>query len=209
MPLKAKVITNFSGYNDEDLATPVGIIGNSLTTNAGAFATLPVSGAAILTLLGKFTDILGMPVYPNKTEDGNAARVNLEKALKLDGDNVNTTADGDEVILGLSGFPLAQPHVPVGPLAKGTFNAFTNKESNPGELDYEIKGVLHAKGYLVCYTLFTNAEADPRKWTWFWSPTSKGTLTGLDSSAKYKLRSVGLGTDPTLTFTDQIERTTQ
>ena len=202
-----KAIIDFTGYKVDDIAPTAVIIGNSLTTNAGDFPLLTVPGATIKTQAGDYTTILGKPDYAGKTADLAASRKILEKSLHDDGVIVNTRANGDAVLLAKSGYPLTHPAAPHGPLAKGILTG--GPTTNNGELSFEISGIKHAKGYIICFTLSSNDEPDPRKWDWQWSPTATGIIKGLLGSTKYKMSAVGLGTDPSLNFSDKIERTTQ
>ncbi len=207
MSFTSKAIIDFTDYKEDQIGPVALTIGSSLTTNAADFAGLPVSGATVTSQANAYIIILAKPIYSTKTADLAASRTILETSLRSNGLFVNTVANGDEVLLAKSGYPVTHPPVHHGALAKGTLTA--NSTDNNGEFSFEIDGVLHAKGYMLCYTLSTNPETDPLKWSWQWCPKNKGLLSGLDKSAKYKLMATGVGVDPSLSFSDKIERTTQ
>ncbi len=207
MTFISKAIVDFSHYKEKEIGKVAGIIGNSLTTNAGDFPGLTFTGAQILSKTADYMAILGKPIYASRTADLANERKIMEDALHTNGMVVNTVANGDEVLLAKSGYPVTHPPVHHGALEKGRLTA--KPTENAGEIEFEIEGVLHAKGYLVCYTLSSDTETDPHNWKWLWSPKSKGILSGLNYSAEYKLAATGLGTDPSVSFSDIIKRTTQ
>ncbi|MEP7168749.1 MAG: hypothetical protein ABI855_05210 [Bacteroidota bacterium] len=208
MAAKSKVIIDFSGYQEEELGPVTLIITNSLTTNGLVFPALPVHTGDVVTQNVNYTTILGEPDYHGKAADLAAARLVLETSLKDNGNYINNTvAKGNLVICEQSGYPLAKQKQPVGPLPKSTLKI--KSTDNPGEFEYDIEGVENADGFLICLVLATSTESNPHKWEWYWSSKTKGIIRGLESSKRYKAVSVGLGTDPLLTFSDPIERTTQ
>jgi hypothetical protein len=118
-----------------------------------------------------------------------------------------SVAKHDLAILAKSGYPLTSAGGPIGPLPKTTLKA--KSTDNAGEFSYEIEGVQNADGYLICLTTVGNPETDFHKWQWVWCPKTRGLIGSLESSKRYKLVSVAVGTSPVLTFSDPIERTTQ
>jgi hypothetical protein len=207
MPRKQQAIIDFSTYTEAALPVTTDVIAAELTLNAATFPGLPVTGAALQLQNNTYRTILGKPDYAGKAADLGAARLVLETSLRSDGVLVNTIAKGDLVILQKSGYPLSKTPQPIGPLPKSTLEL--TPTNNKGEFTFKIKGVKQASGYIICITPLVNGEADPHKWQWFWCPKSKGTISNLDGSTRYKAVSVAVGSDPQLTFSDQIERTTQ
>ena len=207
MSFKPHAITDFSRLTEDEIGPTFTIIKNQLTLNAATFPALPVAMIVFGPQIVAYTDILGKDEYAGKAADLAAARLTVETSARKNGIYVNGIANGDLVILEKSGYPLAKPHVPVGPLAKSTLKV--NSTENPGEFAFDIEGVTHERGFLLCYTENTDTEPNPALWKWHWSATKRGLLSGIASSTKYKLVSVGLGTDPALSFSDVIVRTTQ
>lgn len=207
MSQKQKAIINFRSYQEEELEPVTTIIINQMTTNALSFPALPVAVATMTTQIGAYSTILGKPEYAGKSADLAAARDIVEESLSSNGTYVNQVAKGNPVLLAKSGYPLTRIPQPVGPLPKTTLKA--KSTDNEGEFEYEIEGVTNADGYIIAFTRASNTETNPHKWQWHWSPKTKGLIQGQESSARYKLISVAVGTDPNLTFSDPIERTTQ
>jgi hypothetical protein len=146
-------------------------------------------------------------VYAGQGADLKAARKKLEKALKKNGVYVNTVADGDETLLAKSGYPLSDPHTPIGQLAQASFKSVTPISKG---FDIKIDVVKKAKGYLVlvCESSLPVPD-DFSDWKWFFLPKTKGLINGLKASTKYRMICVGLGTDLNLNYSEPIERTTQ
>jgi hypothetical protein len=207
MSHKPTAITDFSHFHEEELGPTVMTISSQLTTNGTTFPDLPVAAATLATQGSNYTTILGRPDDATKTADLRAARTIVETSLKDNGVYINIVAKGDAVILAKSGYPISKPHQPIGPLEKS--NLKMSSTDNAGEFSYEIEGVKNADGFLICLTLASNTETNPHKWQWVWCPKTRGIISGLESSKRYKAVSVGVGTDPQLNFSDPIERTTQ
>lgn len=207
MSQKQKAIIDFSDYQEDELEPTVNIIISSLTTNALVFPALPVVVLTLTNQLGAYTLILGKPEYHGKAADLSAARLILEASLSDNGNYVNQVAKGDPIKLAKSGYPLTKLRQPIGPLPKTIIKV--RSTDNGGEFHYEIDGVNNADGFLICFTKVTNIETNPHKWQWQWCPKTRGLISGLETSTRYKLVSVAVGTDPLLTFSDPIERTTQ
>jgi len=211
--IKIKAKVDFTKYEVDELDETSSEIQEQLSTNIADFPGLPFTPVQLLTLLTALRLVVGKPVYPEKRADTKAARLALENALRKNGNKVNEIADGDEVLLAKSGYPLTSPGGPVGPLAKG---GFKKVESVPGGFHIDLLKVDNANGYLVCAlpTIYLQGDGKAlankyQKWPWYKSSSTKLNITDLDNSVKYTLITVALGTDPTLTFSDPIERTTQ
>lgn len=202
-------ITNFNPYTIGNLITAAGQTVNGLGSAAGIalYTTLPVSTALVQKQADDLQKVQDKPEYHGKGADSDAARLTLETSLHDNGVYVNIIAKGDLVKLAISGYPISQAHHPVGPLAKGVLHVSQADQS--GAFTFEITGIHHEKGFIICYTEATNTETDPAKWSWHWTAKSTGTLSQLKGSVKYKLSAVGVGTDPTLTFSDMVTGTTK
>ena len=202
-----KAITDFTKFENDVLDEKTGTIISELTTNAGDFPDLPVDVITLKGLLTTYHGILVAPLYAGQGADLKTARKKLEKALKKDGVYVNTVADGDNVLLAKSGYPLSDPHTPIGQLAQAVF-----KNVSPISKGFDVKiiPVPKARGYLVlvCESSLPVPD-DFSDWKWFYLPKSKGLINGLKASTKYRMICVGLGTDLNLNYSEPIERTTQ
>jgi hypothetical protein len=210
---KKFVRIDFTDFENDELDEAADIIEQQLTDNIADFPALPVLLATYSGLLTAFSNILGLPIYPEKTADLKTARKALETALRKNGVYINELADGNEVLLAKSGYPFAKEPTPVGPLSKSSFKKIV---SNMGGFDIELDSIPNARQYIICAMptedLLNGNKAIANKygkWPWYASSTTKFKITDLDNSKKYTMVSVAVGTDPTLTFSDPIERTTQ
>jgi hypothetical protein len=206
--------TDFSQFSESEFDEICGIIKNQLTANAADFPDLIVTMITFGTHLTTYRTIADSDIYPEKTADLRAARLVLENDLKLNGVYVNQVAAGNLVLLEKSGYPISKLHEPVGALAKGGFKKVT---SIPGGFEIELVKVEHAVAYIICVMITDELAIDGTRgvvnlmgtWPWFSTTKTKLTIKNLKFSKKYSLAVVAIGTDPTLTFSDVIERTTQ
>jgi len=109
-----KAIIDFSGYTAADLAPVAQTIHDKMTTNAASFTAPPTTMAALQTLITTFNTKLAAKAS-RATADMIAfdvARHDLEVALGHLGNYVNTTANGDPVIVEKSGFPSYETGAP-------------------------------------------------------------------------------------------------
>lgn len=204
---KQKAIIDFSRYENDEIDETCGTIHTKLVLNAADFPALPVGMAAFLLLLNSYHTILIAPLYSDQTADLHAARKLLEDALRRNGVYVNTTADGDEVLLSKSGYPLSKVPEPIGQLEQARFKKVTSISKG---FEIEIEKVPHAEGYLVLTTAEKDSEpSDYSLWQWHYFPNTKGVIDDLVVSSRYKIVCVGLGTDPKLNFSEPMVRTTQ
>jgi hypothetical protein len=210
---KRFVRIDFSDFENDELDEAGDVIEEQLTVNIADFPALTVPLATYSGRLSTFSTILGKAIYPEKTADLKTARKALETALRKNGVYINELADGNEVLLAKSGYPLTKERTPVGPLSKATFKKIV---SSMGGFDVELDPIPNAKQYILCAMptedLLNGSKAIANKyskWPWYASSTTKFKITDLDNSKKYTMVSVAVGTDPTLTFSDPIERTTQ
>ena len=206
--------TDFSQFSESEFDEVCGIIKNQLTTNAADFPALLVSMVTFGTHLTAYRTIADSDIYPEKTADLHEARLVLEDDLKQNGVYVNQVAKGNMVLLQKSGYPISKLHEPTGPLAKG---GFKNVNSIPGGFEFDLVKVEHALCYIVCVMITDELVADGTRgivnrmatWPWYSTTKTRFTIKDLKFSKKYSLAVVAIGTNPTLTFSDVIERTTQ
>jgi hypothetical protein len=205
--MKKKVITDWSIYENDEIDEKATTAQGLIEDNIADFPGLPFTPAQLLALIVAFHTAVSAPLSPTKTATINSTKTALLEALKKIGLKINEIADGDELLLAKSGYPLAKNREPIGPLAAA---GFKKVESTPGGFKIDLDKVEHAESYLVLTTPANQpAPADFRKWQWHFFHKASGTITGLDASTKYKIVPVALGNSPTLNFGDAIERTTQ
>jgi hypothetical protein len=178
-----------------------------LGVNAAIFPALPIALLALSGLITTYRNILMGPYYEGKTGDLLNARTALEAALKKIGMYVNEVANGDLAKLEKSGFPISKVPTPVGPLAKAQIK---NVNSISKGFEVDLEKIPSAESYLVLTTpAGAPAPADYRDWQWHFFHKTKGTIQNLNPSTNYKMVAVALGNNPSLTFSDPVERTTQ
>jgi len=204
-PLHANI--DFSRFSDSIFDEACGKVKNQLTTNGADFPGLIVPMALFGTHLATYRTIADKPIYPEKTADLHAARLVLEDDLRKNGVYVNTVADGDEVLLTKSGYPISKVHGPVGALAQAGFKTI---KSIPNGFEIDLEKVPHASAYLVCLKPTAQVTTnDYKKWQWYNTSNTKLRITDLDSAVKYTLVAVAIGSDPTLTFSSEVKGVTQ
>jgi hypothetical protein len=204
-PVQVRI--DFNRYKHGELSTTAATIHQMLTTNVGDFPGLPVNPGAFGTHVSDFRTILGRPIYHEKTAELMAARKILLRDLKKNGGFLNGFIDGSEMLAAKSGYPLMKSRFPVGKLQQSKFKRITSIEKG---FKIELERVAGARMYIVCAMPTKNVTSkDYTKWPWYVFPKTKGVLKGLESSERYTLVSVAVGTHAELNFSDRVERTTQ
>ena len=102
-----KAIIDFSGYSAAELGPKAQTIHDKMTTNAAIFTALPMTMAALQTLITAYDQKL-VARASRATADViafNEARAAIEGALGVLGNYVNGVAKGDAMIVEKSGFP--------------------------------------------------------------------------------------------------------
>ena len=104
---KIKAIINFTGYTNAELAPVAQTIYDGMTANAATFTAPPVTMVALAALIATYEQKLAAKASRDSQAviSFNVARHEMEGALSDLGGYVNFVAQGDETIVGLSGFP--------------------------------------------------------------------------------------------------------
>jgi len=102
-----KAIIDFSSYTGAELSPVSHAILDALTENAATFPNLPVTLVTLGTQIDTYDEKLAARASRAKADiiAFNEARVVLENTLTRLGNYVNIVADGDPVIVEMSGFP--------------------------------------------------------------------------------------------------------
>lgn len=105
--MNIKAIIDFSGYTAPELGPIAQNIHDKLGANAATFTALPLTLAALQTLITAYDQALVARASGAKADTiaFNEARDALEEALGVLGNYVNSVAKGDPVIVEKSGFP--------------------------------------------------------------------------------------------------------
>ncbi|MDQ2721548.1 MAG: hypothetical protein M3Z26_17560 [Bacteroidota bacterium] len=136
----------------------------------------------------------------------NQARLALTDNLKVLGNYVTLTANGDRQKLISSGFDLRKAGEPV-PLLTKPKNMQAKDGPNPGECSVSVDGTKEARSYLYQYTLDPITENS----VWFTeSGTSRSfTFTKMARNKMYWFRIGAVGTFGQLIYSDIVNRIVQ
>jgi hypothetical protein len=131
----------------------------------------------------------------------NSARTALEKSLRELAANVQSVSGGDEAIIVSSGFDIRKAPSPVGPLEKPT-NVKVTMGVNKGSVVVSCNRIVNAKTYIVYYTEFPLTPN--RVWNHEIGTKCKVPVINLISGSKMIFCIAAIGTNPTLTWSDEI-----
>ena len=138
-------------------------------------------------------------MYQGKAADTNAARKVVQKIITKNGNWLNDFCDGDEALLGKTGYTLQE-----GFKAQGKLKETDLKMKGlvkPGTLGYEISNLkIQGIRYGLMYTLVSNTETNPAKWSFHYCASREGIIGDLISKEQYKFVSFAMGTDEDLTY---------
>ncbi len=197
----AVILIGFKNHSDESLVVEAGQIKFSMTNNAHFPSPVPT-----LTELKDTTDeysaaLDNMGNGANATLLKNEKRKKLEDTLKRLGLYVETVADGNEVIAESSGFKLRNKPSPVGVLPKPA-NFKVIPAPAKGSVKLSIDKIHGAKTYLFEYKLNANATDD--RWINILDSQSSLVISNLLSGQEYIFRVVGIGSNPTRVYSDEV-----
>jgi hypothetical protein len=203
MPKKSKVKTDFAKDDESKFSVSAGKVVTSITTNATDFTFLidpiTVLGAEMVI----YDRILRTPDYPSKAGELKASRNNAQKYLTKTGNLINTTADGFEVLLKKSGFPMAKEDEAQGVLPPTELTIGPN--NIVGELDYSISLIDESNiRYAMMMTLASNPETNPDNWKFYYCAQRNGTIEDLESNVDYKFVSFAMGTEKKIVYSEVV-----
>jgi hypothetical protein len=203
MIMIAKVATSFGRYSDGGLAEKAQHIINSMDGNA-AYPTPVPAITDIQSLVDSYVTALANLGNTGKqgTLIKDQFRESLEELLNTLALYVQTIGGSDILVLQSSGYDLQKGKgAPVGILPKPS-----NFRTEPGPTPGSVKGFLDAIDGANTY-LFQYAETPVNGstvWQNVYSSKSSHIITGLTSGKEYSFRVCGIGTNPTLVFSDVI-----
>ncbi|MFZ4798600.1 MAG: fibronectin type III domain-containing protein [Bacteroidia bacterium] len=199
---KSKIITGFTKFTDPELDVVGQRIVTKMTGNPN-FATPTPTLKEVDDAKTAYETALTTAANgnTNDTDIKNKKRSVLEDLLHRLGLYVELTANGDEAILFSSGFDLQKEKAAVGVLPKPE-NLKVSMGANPGTIKLVVNSIANANSYVFEYTLapVTNDSK------WIILPISKANIeiTGLVSGQQYAFKVSGVGTNPTLVFSDIV-----
>lgn len=198
----AKIATSFSRYTDSGIAEKAQHIINSMTTNAH-YPTPAPSLESVQAAVDSFTDSLAnMGTGRQATLIKNQLREALEELLYTLALYVQTTGGSDTVVLQSSGYDLQKGRgAPIGILPKPS-NFKIVPGPVPGSVKASLDAIDGANSYLYQYS-DTPANGST-VWQNVFSSKSRELISELTSGKEYAFRVCGIGTDPTLAYSDVI-----
>jgi hypothetical protein len=197
-----KIRLNFRKYGDGALLILVQAIIAALTGNA-FFPTTQPTLAEFQTAIDAYATALSAAKNRGKTEvaEKNQRKTELIDLLVSLAMDIMNTADGDELKLVSSGFPLSKDRQPKPPLGMPVISKIENGASL-GELDVSINPLPGSRVFLY---QFTQDPITPvSEWQGKNSTSIKVTLTNLESGRKYWCRTVAYGTSNQMMVSDAV-----
>ena len=199
----AKIATNFARYRDGDLADKAQHILNCMNDNA-AYPTPVPDLTDVQLLVTQYTTALANLGNTGKqgTLIKDQFRESLEELLNTLALYVQSTGGSNIVVLQSSGYDLQKGKGgPIGVLAKPA-NIKVVPGPVPGSIKFSLDTIVGANTYLYQY-----AETPVNGntiWQSDYSSKSSYVIDDLTSGKEYAFRVCGIGTDPTLVFSDVI-----
>jgi hypothetical protein len=210
-----KINTDLGDLSPSEFSDGCIKIFNLLTLNSGIFSGLPEAMGAIDAIppgvAGNFGPMIFLynkvrlgPDYDGKTEDTQAYRNVLQKALTKNGNWLNTFCDGDPAKLAKTGYPRQKAAEAQGVLPQTVCQVVS--EAGTGKMDFfidNLKGYSHVR-YGMMFTGDTNPETNPALWTFYYSSQKNGSIAGFEIGKTYKFVSFGMGTEREIVYSEVI-----
>lgn len=195
---KQRVATGFTSYTDNGLLIKSQTISASMTDNP--IYTTPVPALIIVgEAIAAFSSNLSATPSKENTQEKKQNRLVLIEMLNRLALYVTTTgeslADYES-----SGFSLTSVPQPVGVLAKA--QNFTVKPFQAGSVNLSLNKIEGADSY--CFQYAQVVAGEPLAWESVQSTKTRITISGLSSGAQYAFRVYGIGSNPTIVYSDQL-----
>lgn len=199
-----KVIVGFSALREDDVDTKAASIIKSMTGNAN-YPTPTPTLTVVQAALGAYETALAAASTgnPEKTAIKDQKRKDLEVLLKQLGTYVQLNCKNDLGILLSSGFDAAKPATPVGILPKPE-NFKVESGPNPGTVKISLDKIKGAKSY--CFEYTAAPITDGSIWLVKVATLRTHIIDSLSSGKQYAFRVSGIGADPTVVYSDVINR---
>jgi hypothetical protein len=197
-----KINLGLSRYTDAALLVLAQAILAALTGNA--FFPTPVPALSLLqTVINDYIAALSAAQEGGKTNVAtkNARKQDLIELLIQLANYVMLTANGDEVMLTSSGFPLSKGKQPLPPMQQPEILKLENG-INSGELHITIGRVAGAKMYVYEYTL--DPLADNPDWQSSNSTLVKFIFNNLEAGKKYWFRVAAYGKNEQAVYSNPV-----
>ena len=199
----AKINYNFDNHTEDEFYKAVVLIYKVLMINIGIFTDTPMDLIALKKAITLFDEARTAPYYDGIGADISAARTAVQTIVTTNGTWFNNFCAGALSLLTKTGYPLAKESEAQKKL-EATILILSIQKINGtiGFLIYHIP--FKSIKYGIMYTLTSNTETDPSKWTQFFYAAGQrdGIIAGLTSKAEYKFSSFAMGTDRDLTYSE-------
>lgn len=195
---KQKVATGFTAYKDNALLIKSQTITAGMTDNP--VYTTPVPA---LTNIAEITSIFGGNLSATPSKENTQEKRQNRSALidMLNRLALYVTATGETLAeYESSGFSLTAVPQPVGVLAKA--QNFTVEPFHAGSIKLSLNKIEGADGYCFQYTQIVAGQ--PLVWESVQSTKTRITIPGLLSGIQYAFRVYGIGSNPTIVYSDQV-----
>jgi hypothetical protein len=202
-----KINLGFGKYTEANLLVTAQAIQAAMTNNNN-FPTPTPTLAAVQTAIFDYANALSAAKEGGKTNVAikNQKKEDLILVLIALANYVAFTANGDEVMLTSSGFPLTKQKEPLPPLGKPEILKLEDGV-NPGDLSITIAGQKGAKTFLYQHTQDPLTAASV--WTGQNSTLTKFSFSDLESGKKHWCRVVAYGTNQQVVYSDPVARIVQ
>ena len=199
-----RVSLNMKKLGDEVLEVKVQAIIQSMTGNAHFPAPIPELDA-LKTAFAAFQTALVKQRNGSKedTASKNVARVALLNAYRALGSVVEVKSNHDLAVLLSSGYEARKAPTPAGRLAKPK-DLKVILTDKPGSVKLSISKIENAGSYMFQYAL--SPVADETQWKTLTGTSRSKTIDGLEAGKSYTFRVAGVGSDPTIVFSDTVTR---
>jgi hypothetical protein len=195
---KQKVATGFTSYAENALLVKSQTIVASMTDNP-VYPTPTPTLADVGTAISNYNRNLSATPSKENTQEKKQNRLILIEMLNYLSLYVTSTG-GSPAEWESSGFSLTSVPQPVGVLAKP--QNFTVKPFQAGSVKLSLKKIAGADGY--CFQYAQVIAGEPLAWVSVQSTKTKITIAGLVSGAQYAFRVYGIGSNPTIVYSDQV-----
>ncbi|MDB5190827.1 MAG: hypothetical protein JWQ96_390 [Segetibacter sp.] len=198
----AKIKIGLSPLSDAEVLVSAHIIIRSMTGNVNFANPVPPLADVQAAIDALEAALSNMPAMGKEgTIIKNKCRVNLDALLMDLGLFVQLHSKGNEEKLVSSGFELSSKRAAVGVLAKPQ-NFRVRPGNGPGSVKLSQDVIDGASTYL--YEFVKAPVTNESVWTPLVLKQASIIINGLESGGEYHFRTVGIGTNPTRIYSDEI-----
>ena len=195
---RQRIATGFTRYTENGLLIKSQTIETSMTGNPVYPTPIPAL-TDVAGVIAAYNGNLSAPPSKENTQEKRQNRLVLIDLLNRLALYVTTTGES-LAEWESSGFSLTSLPQPVGVLAKA--QNFTVKPFQAGSINLSLNKIDGADGYCFQYTQVVAGE--PLAWESVQSTKTRITISSLSSGTQYAFRVYGIGSNPTIVYSDQV-----